>query len=480
MVPTMCGFIFARTKNAISEHALDRASRFIRRRGPDDSGSLSLTDKFGKSVILCHYLLDISGSSIRQPIAGENGQDRILLFNGEIYNFESFSDQPADSLSLLPAFCEQRGALGSVLDGEFAILIYDFSSNTLDLFTDPFLTKPMYISRGADPTDFGVASYPSALSELGFSSVMMAQPNTHYLIRFGEDAIEISERFPNHKFLLTQTETTYSRWTESFIESVRKRASHGAHEPMLFLSSGYDSGAIALALNLLKIPYRTFSIHANENEEVLRSRVQMNAAACKEHVEIPGLDKATRRSIAEEIRESVEPFVYLHDDPLPHRLTLADDLGSLGAYAVARAAKAQGTNVSLSGSGADEIISDYGFGGKKLYFHSEFGGLFPERLQGFFPWRKFYGDTQRSYLFKDEIILGRHGIEGRYPFLDRATVQEFLNLRPELKNREYKAPIAHFFRKWNYPFEPNRKRGFSPQADPWLRRVRKKVRNWIS
>jgi asparagine synthetase B (glutamine-hydrolysing) len=78
-------------------------------------------------------------------------------------------------------------------------------------------------------------------------------------------------------------------------------------------------------------------------------------------------------------------------------------------------------------------------------------------------------------LFKDEIIFGYHGIEGRYPFLDRDVVQAFLDLDPELKNLEYKAPIAHFLREQDYPFEPQKKRGFSPRADPMLRRIRRRI-----
>jgi hypothetical protein len=97
-----------------------------------------------------------------------------------------------------------------------------------------------------------------------------------------------------------------------------------------------------------------------------------------------------------------------------------------------------------------------------MYYHSQFGGLFPEQLQGFFPWKKFYGDTQRSYLFKDEYILGRFGIEGRYPFLDKAAVQQFLSLTADRKNARYKAPVAVFLERHGYPFEESVKRGFSP------------------
>jgi hypothetical protein len=48
----------------------------------------------------------------------------------------------------------------------------------------------------------------------------------------------------------------------------------------------------------------------------------------------------------------------------------------------------------------------------------------------------------------------------RYPFLDKNLVQEFLWLHQDLKNREYKAPIHHYFVKNNYPFEKQIKRGF--------------------
>jgi asparagine synthetase B (glutamine-hydrolysing) len=117
--------------------------------------------------------------------------------------------------------------------------------------------------------------------------------------------------------------------------------------------------------------------------------------------------------------------------------------------------------ILLSGSGADEIMTDYGFNGNKIYYHSEFGGLFPDNLESIFPWKKFYDDTQRSYLFKDEFIAGTHHIEGRYPFLDPRVVQEWLWLTPDIKNKIYKCPMKELFDIHNYPYAPNVKTGFS-------------------
>ena len=123
-------------------------------------------------------------------------------------------------------------------------------------------------------------------------------------------------------------------------------------------------------------------------------------------------------------------------------------------------ANEEGLKVNLSGSGADEITSDYGHNGKKYFAHSNFGGKFPNDLSTIFPWNSFYESSQSSYIAKEEYAGGSYGIETRYPFLDKAVVQEFLWLKPELKNSVYKAPINNYLRSEEYPFELNKKRGF--------------------
>ena len=49
---------------------------------------------------------------------------------------------------------------------------------------------------------------------------------------------------------------------------------------------------------------------------------------------------------------------------------------------------------------------------------------------------------------------GVYGVEGRFPFLDPAVVQENLYLAADLKNAYYKAPIQLFLRKHGYPYFP--------------------------
>ena len=115
-----------------------------------------------------------------------------------------------------------------------------------------------------------------------------------------------------------------------------------------------------------------------------------------------------------------------------------------GVAAICTLAKGQGQLTMLTGSGADETMTDYGFGGMRFVPMSQFGGHYPNdtALSAIFPWENFYRGTQRNYLAKDEYVTGAYGIEGRFPFLDANVVQE------QVCNREASAvscelPASH-------------------------------------
>jgi asparagine synthetase B (glutamine-hydrolysing) len=466
----MCSFLFARTSLELTDEVLRTANAYARRRGPDATNVVRRVDQSGQHLTFLHNLLDISGKRCVQPLiqSGPGGGETFVLFNGEIYNFQQLGAFANDSECLLPTFRRFGTAdLPAQLDGEFAIVIYDAEAGNLSVFSDPFLTKPIYLGSNDTPGDYGVATCASTLQCIGLDHVEMVEPNAAYRIGFAKDqGTCVEKRSSVTPFSIDQHKQTYEDWTVAFRDAVRKRACHGAHKPVVFLSSGYDSGAICLALNLQGIPYDTISIEAGENSAILKERIRINQrASCQRVFQVKGLRSAEIKAMRDDIQQHVEPFTYVHEDAPGKVTSLQADGGAMGGNYLAAIARQQGQLANLSGSGADEILSDYGYNGKKFYHHSQFGGLFPERLDAFFPWKKFYGDTQRSYLFKEEFILGRHGVEGRYPFLDHRVVQEFLWLDAKLKNRAYKAPLAHFLGAHQYPFEPMRKRGFSPHAD---------------
>ena len=139
---------------------------------------------------------------------------------------------------------------------------------------------------------------------------------------------------------------------------------------------------------------------------------------------------------------------------------IKQDKASIGLGIICSQASKEGYRIYLSGQGADEIISDYGFNGNKIYNHSSFGGNFPESLENFFPWHSFYDGTQIQYLNKEEYVAGAFGIETRYPFLDTKLVQEFIWLSSKLKNKKYKSSLDEYLVQNNYPFQQGIKTGF--------------------
>lgn len=483
----MCGFFFAITPEQLSDTKVRRATSFIQKRGPDNDQVYRAVIGKNRYLVSSHYLLNVSGQTALQPliVSDESAMPRyLILFNGEIYNYSALSPRASSDTEALAQLLEAKGSIPfNDTDGEYAIFVYDFQNNRATIATDQFMTKPVSVGWSDDKSIFGVASYPSALEAIGASCVSYSTPNC--LVSFDIDnpsewslpsgSPDINKE--TYHYSLDQYVNDYESWEAEFLESVSKRATHGSLPFFVPLSSGYDSGAICLALNILGIDYRTITIDSGEDQLVLARRLEINnsgSGSCVEHISLPPLSPRECESIRRRIKRNCQPFEFIHSNQ-----TLLDDDGSIGAFRVAETAQRRGWHVCLSGCGADEIISDYGFNGVKHYPHSQFGGLFPDSLHGFFPWDKFYEDSMRSYLFKDELIFGVFGIEGRYPFLDQRLTQEFLSLVVPLKNRAYKAPIAHFLEKYAYPFEEGAKRGFTPQAKIVQSR-RKQLKQWLS
>jgi asparagine synthetase B (glutamine-hydrolysing) len=468
----MCGYIFLHTKKRFSDADIANSNQYIKFRGPSATSKIHIKTNNNMNIVMMHNLLDISGKAVVQPVS----KNKIhLLFNGEIYNYLELTDADSDTNALLDCI-ENISEIQEKLDGEYVVLSYSENEDELEIITDAFLTKPLYFGRSDDPAEFGCASYPSALKILGFKHIYSAQPNTKYKIKFSQSSINICEKYPIYSFQVQQESLSYEAWVESFIEAVRKRAVHGNHDPMVALSSGYDSGCISLALKLLNIKFNIYTMQAEENLDILRNRYNFLRNVVNKTYIIEPVSKKQIKFLQNKAQERIENLNYHHNDG-EGAIKMLSDPGAMGSYILATEASLNGELVNLSGSGGDEIYSDYAFKGEKYSIHSEFGGIFPEKLAGFFPWKKFYGDTQRSYLMKEEFVFGAFGIESRYPYLDKIVVNEFLKLHPDLKNGEYKAPLHYFMQKYGYPFELNTKRGFAISKPPVGRRIKQSIKN---
>ncbi len=426
-------------------------NEFNVKRGPDSTSTLSF-----KGHYFAHNLLSITGEYTEQPFVKE---DVVALFNGEIYNFKSF-DIPckSDGEIIIPLYQQYGESFANKLDGEFAIVIYDFAEKQIVFTTDAFATKPLWYSF--EEERMGFASYKSVLDRSGFWNSEKLKANTTMV--FDSETHELKQTFQNYNFDLSQHKESYDDWLEAFSDSIRKRTSNLREKVYIGLSSGYDSAAIACELVNQSVPFKSYSIKGKEDEDIILQRHSLLKQESKE-VEMIYLTRKDYANSRVNLKQKAEEFEYKikRNGKITKDEMMSDDKGAVGLYHISEKAKKEGYKIYLSGQGADEIFSDYGFKGNKIYQHSTFGGLYPDNLEFVFPWNSFYESTQYSYLGKEENVPGALGIEGRYPFLDNRVVQEFLWLSPSLKNSNYKSVLREYLVKNEFPFKENEKVGFS-------------------
>lgn len=506
----MCGILA--TSRRIQD--LDHVIEFLQKRGPDITNHVEIG-----GIDFVHTLLSMTGPPTIQPFFNEQ-QTRIALFNGEIYNYNDFGDFESDGMCILPLYEEHGLDCVKQMDGEFALAIVDLEEDILLISTDVFAIKPLWFAR--EGGDFALSSYKSCIDRLGFSNSIQVEANSTYIFRLS--SLELLERKEVYTFDLNQHKENFDDWMKAFEESIRKRTNNIKHGIFIGLSSGYDSGAIACELEKQEVPFTAYSIIGSEDENVIKERISRTTdprlielskeefldareylkSYCEEYklainngeddkildieeeMEVLGakLDLPLRL-LNEELGWFNEKSWFIKCDEVKtlrnrfdtlvvqkerfievleyrnNQQMLTDDNGAVGMSHICRRGRKEGQLIYLSGSGADEIFSDYGFSGIKHFRHSTIGGEFPEDLSTVFPWKNFYDNTQRAYLMKEEYVSGSHGIEGRYPFLDKMVVQEFLWLKSELKNSNYKSVLHWYMDSAGYPFNQKQKVGFN-------------------
>ena len=433
----MCSILF--TNESITDNNFNR---LLQMRGPDKT---SIKELYGYNIV--HNLLSLTGDITEQPIE-EDGV--IVLFNGEIYNYlEIDSSVKSDAYSIITAYKKFGDKFVKELNGEFALILIDTNKQKIIFSTDIFRTKPLFYS--IENNKIGLSTFGTPLKDLGFQNVNITTPNTCYIIDLNKEDIDTYEI---KQFDLNQHKKTYDDWIRAFEKSIKKRATQSGDKKMFIgLSSGYDSGAIACALNKLNVDNKCYSIYASENRGVIDDRTQI-----LKNTDTFNLSQNEYNYWFNYVQENCESFI----SDQYNGYNIKNDKASVGLAFICDKAIKEERKIYLSGQGADEIFSDYGIFGRKIMGdnQSTFGGIFPDDLKPHFPWKNFFDGTQEMYIAKEEYVAGSFGIETRYPYLDEDVVQEFLWLSPELKNKSYKSVVYEYLNNNNFPIDLNQKIGF--------------------
>jgi asparagine synthase (glutamine-hydrolysing) len=375
----MCGVVAAWTRTPLHRDQREAALRALAHRGPDGSGELVTEEE---RVWLGHTRLAIiAPEDGRQPLTNEDGKVHAVV-GGEIYEYEEMRRRletlghrfatRSDSEVLLHLYEERGLAFVSELRGELAFVLFDERRKLLVAGRDRFGIKPL--SYASNDDGLFLASEAKALFAMGVEAAwdteafvaacthqyLPAQrtlfhgikqvPPGHLLVKEGSGAPRL-ERYWDLDLPLRGVE---ERATDPDVgpkvralldEAVGLRLR--ADVPVAFaLSGGLDSTLVtALATQRTGRPVQTFGVtfdHPPYDERDAALAAAAHLGAVHHPVEV-----------------GQDDLIDALPDAVAHGEGLAIN-GQLPAkLLLARAIRAAGFSVVLTGEGADELFYGY-------------------------------------------------------------------------------------------------------------------------
>ena len=383
----MCGFSgFWSSSNLTNPHAILHAmGSAIDYRGPDDEG---VYFDASSHVGFVHRRLAIHDISMAaaQPMASHSKRF-ILVFNGEIYNFQSLRSEliaagclfTSDSdTEVLLAGIEYEGLEHFIqrCDGMFAFALLDNKDNCLYLCRDRMGEKPLYYGWQGDSLLFGSdlrafrqhPHWQGAINEavIGLYLRHNAVPSPHSIyqdiyklaaasiIRFSLDTISVKQ-MPEPKrywYLENFFETNQHISFHQASLQLEDKLEHVLSEQMLadvplgaFLSGGIDSSTIvALMQKQSMLPVQTFSVGFDKTDY----NEAVHAKAVAKHL---GTSHNELYLSSEHALSVIQKIPDIFDEPFA-------DSSQIPTFLVSQMTK-QHVTVALSGDGGDELFCGY-------------------------------------------------------------------------------------------------------------------------
>ncbi len=397
-------------------------------RGPDDSRIIDT----GKGVLGFHRLsiMGLTPSGM-QPFE-MNGC--YVVCNGELYGFErererliqkgySF-ESDSDCEIILPMYFEYGADMFSMLDAEFACIIYDGRMGKYIAARDPIGIRPLYYGHDAAGT---ILFASEAKNLVGIAEKIMPFPPGYYyidgrFIRYAE--IETAESVCNDDL-----ETACTEIREKLISGVKKRLVSDAKVGFL-LSGGLDSSLVcAIAARASKAPIETFAIGMSEDAIDLKYAKQVADYIGSHHTEV--------YMTPDEVIGSLEDVIHLLGT-----YDITTIRASMGMYLVCKAIQEQtDLRVILTGEISDELFG---------YKYTDFA---PSAAEFQKEAEKRVRELHMYDVLRADRCISVNSLEARVPFGDLDFVRYVMSLNPEIKINRYgkgKYLLRHAFEGLGY------------------------------
>ncbi len=421
----MCGIVCAFDLKQPSEKLrpqLLTMSKTIRHRGPDWSGIFS----HPKAILAHERLAIVDPTSGKQPLFSED-KKLVLAANGEIYNHlnirkeleTDFKFQTKSDCEVILALYKEKGTeFLDDLNGIFGFALYDLEKDEYLIARDHMGIIPLYMGWDKNGT-FYVASELKALE--GICTKIELFPPGHYL--YSKDG-ELKKWYNRDwmQFDAVKDNTSNIHELKNALEKAVHRQLMSDVPYGVLLSGGLDSSITSAIAKM----YADKRIESGDKEAAWWPRLHSFAIGLEGSPDLIAAQKVADYldTVHHEIKFTIQEGIDAIKDVIYHLETydITTIRASTPMYLMARAIKAMGIKMVLSGEGSDEIFGGY------LYFHKA-----PSA-------KEFHQETVRKLeklhmydCLRANKSLAAWGIEGRVPFLDKEFMDVAMRLNPKDK-----------------------------------------------
>lgn len=380
-------------------------------RGPDDTRLIDT----GKGLLGFHRLA-IMGLTPQgmQPFCLGNSY---CVCNGEIYGFDKLKKaleekytfvSDSDCEILLPLYKEYGVNMFSMLDAEFALIIYDGEKEKYIAARDPIGIRPLYYGYDSAGT---VLFASEAKNLVGLTDKIMPFPPGHY--------------YDDGEFVcycdIAKVSSVSDDTLESVCKNIREKLTAGVEKRLVadakvgfLLSGGLDSSLVcAIAAKKSEAPIKTFAIGMCEDAIDLKYARQVADYIGSEHTEI--------YMTPDDVISSLEMVIYTLGT-----FDITTVRASMGMYLLCKAIHEQtDLRVLLTGEISDEL-----FGYKYTDFAPSAEAFQKES-------EKRIRELHMYDVLRADRCISVNSLEARVPFGDIDFVKYVMAVNPELKVNTY-------------------------------------------
>ena len=421
MCGIVCAFDLKQSSTEVRPQVLEMSKR-LRHRGPDWSGIYD-----SETAILCHERLAIvDPTSGKQPLVSPSN-NLILAANGEIYNHSelrkpyeaSYGFKTKSDCEVILALYEKEGkSFVNKLNGIFAFAIYDQEKDEYFIARDHMGIVPLYMGWDGNGTFF-IASELKALE--GVCSKIELFPPGHYLYSKDEAPTKWYHPEWNTYDSVKDNSTSIEELHDALTDAVHRQLMSDVPYGVL-LSGGLDSSITSA----LAKKFAAKRIESHDTQSAWWPQLHSFSVGLEGSPDLAAAQKVAEHigTVHHEIKFTIQEGLDAIREVIYHLETydITTIRASTPMFLMARAIKALGIKMVLSGEGADELFGGY------LYFHKA-----PNA-------KEFHEETVRKLeklhqydCLRANKSLAAWGIEGRVPFLDKEFIEVAMRINPKDK-----------------------------------------------